>query len=530
MNFFQSEKTDSAILLLTMVVQRDTVGIDDNSRAMMAKARNALGMLNFNKANYLVAYTHFLESIQLDNSPYSTTYLSLASFYLHYGDKIRAFEHLKNFTRNAIKYNHYNEASLGIANILSNNFIEAGIPRDTITAVIKQFLSLPPAAGKEKAYPLAHHLAQGWMLFLENDHLGAIDETKKIIAELDKSIKQRTRHALFLIIAHQYKCAAMKDSSLRYIKLAEDIARNNDYKDLLSKTYSDAEEIYNYFQDSIMGDTYHRKMLEINHLLYHPQELGKLSDINMFYEANKFERRIEILNVQHKMRKKMLWTAGGALIVVIIFLIIVIRQNRVLEAKNKVLFAKYVSDVKEEEKNSLNVKKIENDGNIDVRQRMNVETMKSKCDSLTPDSSYNDYNESKDDAAKYGSSNITDASRLSIRKCIEDVFKDEDIFCREGFSLNELSNLCNSNSRYVSQVINEDLGTTFYQLLNSERVKVACKRFMDVETYGSHTVESIISDLGCKSRSTFSKTFKRITGLSPSEFQRMARNSAQKPS
>ncbi|MDE5789644.1 MAG: hypothetical protein K2H96_00240 [Muribaculaceae bacterium] len=304
MKFFQSEKTDSAILLLTMVVQRDTVGIDDKSRAMMAKARNALGMLNFNKANYLVAYTHFLESIQLDNSPYSTTYLSLASFYLHYGDKTRAFEHLKNFTRNAIKYNRYNEASLGIANILSNNFIEAGIHRDTITAVIKQFLSLPLAAGKEKAYPLAHHLAQGWMLFLENNHLGAIDETKKIIAELDKSIKQRTRHALFLIIAHQYKCAAMKDSSLRYIKLAEDIAHNNDYKDLLSKTYSDAEEIYNYFQDPKMGDTYHRKMLEINHLLYHPQELGKLSDINMFYEANKFERRIEILNVQHKMRKK----------------------------------------------------------------------------------------------------------------------------------------------------------------------------------------------------------------------------------
>ncbi|MDE6765818.1 MAG: helix-turn-helix domain-containing protein [Duncaniella sp.] len=31
-----------------------------------------------------------------------------------------------------------------------------------------------------------------------------------------------------------------------------------------------------------------------------------------------------------------------------------------------------------------------------------------------------------------------------------------------------------------------------------------------------------MSDLGFKSRSTFSKTFKRLTGLTPSEFQRIA--------
>ncbi|MDE6392843.1 MAG: AraC family transcriptional regulator, partial [Muribaculaceae bacterium] len=40
------------------------------------------------------------------------------------------------------------------------------------------------------------------------------------------------------------------------------------------------------------------------------------------------------------------------------------------------------------------------------------------------------------------------------------------------------------------------------------------------------TIEAIVAELGFRSRSTFSKTFKRITGLSPSEFQRMARSGA----
>ena len=54
------------------------------------------------------------------------------------------------------------------------------------------------------------------------------------------------------------------------------------------------------------------------------------------------------------------------------------------------------------------------------------------------------------------------------------------------------------------------------------RSHVARRRLIDFENYGNLTIEAIVSDLGFKSRSTFSKTFKRITGLTPSEFQRIA--------
>lgn len=63
--------------------------------------------------------------------------------------------------------------------------------------------------------------------------------------------------------------------------------------------------------------------------------------------------------------------------------------------------------------------------------------------------------------------------------------------------------------------------------MNEKRINVACKRLMDVENYGNLTIEAIVSDLGFKSRSTFSKTFKRFTGLTPGEFQRLAKADKQ---
>ena len=71
-------------------------------------------------------------------------------------------------------------------------------------------------------------------------------------------------------------------------------------------------------------------------------------------------------------------------------------------------------------------------------------------------------------------------------------------------------------------MLNEDFGKSFNQLLNEHRISVAKQRFLDTDNYGHLTIEAIVRELGFKSRSTFSKTFKKITGLSPSEFQRLA--------
>lgn len=65
--------------------------------------------------------------------------------------------------------------------------------------------------------------------------------------------------------------------------------------------------------------------------------------------------------------------------------------------------------------------------------------------------------------------------------------------------------------------------TTFNTLLGRYRIREACRRFNDPQRYGSYTIESIARDLGFKSRSNFATTFKKHTGLNPSEYLRLAK-------
>lgn len=106
---------------------------------------------------------------------------------------------------------------------------------------------------------------------------------------------------------------------------------------------------------------------------------------------------------------------------------------------------------------------------------------------------------------------------------IDAALRDTELICSLDFSLQQLADKIGSNYKYVSQVINERYQKNFRQLLNEARVKEACLRLDDPEHYGNLTIEAIATSLGFKSRSNFTVTFKKITGISPSDFQKMAK-------
>lgn len=92
-----------------------------------------------------------------------------------------------------------------------------------------------------------------------------------------------------------------------------------------------------------------------------------------------------------------------------------------------------------------------------------------------------------------------------------------------GFTVDRLAELANTKTRYVSQAINEHIEGGFVQLLSDYRIREACRRLRDWQHYGNLTVESIAQGVGIMSRSTFSHTFKKSTGLSPAAYRRAAR-------
>lgn len=123
---------------------------------------------------------------------------------------------------------------------------------------------------------------------------------------------------------------------------------------------------------------------------------------------------------------------------------------------------------------------------------------------------------------KYENSSLDEEDkRVIIDKIIAMMEGSDEIFSTE-FSLNRLAELVGSNYKHVSQVINETGGQNFSSMLSEYRIKEACRRLTDQENYSSYTIEAVAESVGFKSRSNFVNTFKRITGITPSQFQRMA--------
>ena len=124
---------------------------------------------------------------------------------------------------------------------------------------------------------------------------------------------------------------------------------------------------------------------------------------------------------------------------------------------------------------------------------------------------------------KYQNSTLDEDDKVVITERIFKLFEDSEEYLATDFNMNKLAELVGSNYKNVSQVINENFKKNFNTLLNEYRINEACRRLLDLTHYGNYTIEAIGESVGFGSRSTFMTTFKKITGLTPSEFQRQAR-------
>jgi AraC-like DNA-binding protein len=73
-------------------------------------------------------------------------------------------------------------------------------------------------------------------------------------------------------------------------------------------------------------------------------------------------------------------------------------------------------------------------------------------------------------------------------------------------------------SRYLSQVLNEELGMSFYDFMNKYRINKAGKLLAD-PGYTSNSIIDVAWECGFNSKSVFNAAFKKYKGMTPSEFR-----------
>lgn len=111
-------------------------------------------------------------------------------------------------------------------------------------------------------------------------------------------------------------------------------------------------------------------------------------------------------------------------------------------------------------------------------------------------------------------------SRVELHRRIIAHLSEQRVLSDTSLSLKKLALDLQTNTKYVSLVINDFEGASFPNFINRMRVNLVMQLMAD-EGNKSYTLFALGQMAGFKSKSTFIEAFKQQTGVTPSEYQRI---------
>ena len=97
-------------------------------------------------------------------------------------------------------------------------------------------------------------------------------------------------------------------------------------------------------------------------------------------------------------------------------------------------------------------------------------------------------------------------------------FEISEIYLDSTFNINKLAKQLNTNTSYLSSIVNEKKGKTYKQYIAELRMNYLLNLINKEPKYRKYTIEALGNKIGYTNASSFSRSFKNFTGLSPSEY------------
>jgi AraC-like DNA-binding protein len=119
---------------------------------------------------------------------------------------------------------------------------------------------------------------------------------------------------------------------------------------------------------------------------------------------------------------------------------------------------------------------------------------------------------------KYEKSPLTPDSTRAHTLRLQEFMSSSKPYLNSELTLPVLADRLGIPAYQLSQVINESLGVSFFDFVNRYRVDEA-KRLLQDPVRKTYTVLAIAEEAGFNSKSAFNATFKKLAGMTPSEFR-----------
>ncbi len=110
--------------------------------------------------------------------------------------------------------------------------------------------------------------------------------------------------------------------------------------------------------------------------------------------------------------------------------------------------------------------------------------------------------------------------RNEISKNLVALMKNEKPYLKNTLNIHSLSQELNTNTKYLSYVINEEFDKNFNSFINHYRIEESKELLLDPDNH-KYTIETIANMTGFKSKSSFNASFKKFTDTTPSKFRNL---------
>ncbi len=114
--------------------------------------------------------------------------------------------------------------------------------------------------------------------------------------------------------------------------------------------------------------------------------------------------------------------------------------------------------------------------------------------------------------------NTTDTQNV-IKRRIQEMLYNDKVYLDPNLSIRSFADRLEISDRYASMMIKQLFDKNFREIVNELRVS-AVKEMMNDTSYSNYSILSIGLEAGFNSKSTFHSVFRKLTGITPAEYQK----------
>ncbi len=514
-DFTDGNKKDTALMCYTIAANRYEASLSREQKVMCKDASMRLWSIYFydfyDYPKCFDCLTRALEIADAAGVEDANIYLGFGCMYQTISEECNdyklgttALRYYQRALSVGLKTHDDKHTDMACTDVLSMAHVQGGLA--PVAEIWQNYLQLPE---DNETWILRRYNKMLYQAFNSVENKRFDDAIKVYDCQLQLIDTTQYSRLIYFTHVEKAKVHAMKNDYRRAIealKQSERIAVDLEMKDCKLEVYKMLAQYYQELDDHGSREHYYNQYSQLKDTLTNYQQLASVSEMEFRNELKGMEQEMSEMRQHREVMSIVAMTSLGFLLILAVLLYLVYRKNGELTRSNQSLYLKNVEMLRAEEEERQ------------LRRQLQDKEAPAIADAADSSGAAD---------VKYKSSHLSDEDKQQLLSSIQQVMDNSDEIFSPEFSLERLAMLSESKSKYVSQVINEYYEQNFNNFLNSYRIKEACKRMGDIANYGNYTIEAISESVGFKSRSTFVSSFKRITGLTPSQYQRIARKEAQ---